>query len=317
MILILLGVIQLIQASSENNQKPVNLSKFAKVFEHYNQSNQFSKSLFTQLKSKVLNGATIQDLDDHFAELVGHLEKDEFSQQQLYQVEQARLEGTILQLEDELKQLEEQNAYLIQKQETLNEEAQQIDVLFSANHEAYIQKIGEQYTLIEAIDELISQVQEKQTIKDDSDIMEKLKQISEDQHISILAQVTAHLDMEQADKILVLFQDLKDTLKEGLEVDEQNNELNVKLHTEIRQSIGRYDLRINYFSMIPETLIQQEEILNSIKEQQNTLSITKMALEKLKSDMDEVTSDRNFALLQIQQAKSILKDNIQDLSDPK
>ncbi|CAD8134585.1 unnamed protein product [Paramecium octaurelia] len=308
MILILLGVIQFIQASSENNQKPVNLSKFAKVFEQYNQSNQFSKSLFTQLKSKVQNGATIQDLDDHFAELVGHLEKDEFSQQQLYQVEQARLEGTILQLEDELKQLEEQNAYLIQKQETLNEEAQQIDVLFSANHEAYIQKIGEQYTLIEAIDELISQVQEKQTIKDDSDIMEKLKQISEDQHISILAQVTAHLDIEQADKILVLFQDLKDSLKEGLEVDEQNNELNVKLHTEIRQSIG---------SMIPETLIQQEEILNSIKEQQNTLEITKLALEKLKSDMNEVTSDRNFALLQIQQAKSILQHNIQDLSDSK
>ncbi|CAD8134807.1 unnamed protein product [Paramecium pentaurelia] len=308
MILILLGLITLIQASSENNQKPVNLSKFAKIFEQYNQSNQFSKSLFTQLKSKVINGATVQDIDDHFAELVGHIEKDEFSQQQLYQVEQARLEGTILQLEDELKQLEEQNAYLIQKQETLNEEAQQIDVLFSANHEAYIQKIGEQYTLIEAIDELISQVQEKQTIKDDSDIMEKLKQISEDQHISILAQVTAHLDMEQADKILVLFKDLKDVLKEGLEIDEQNNELNVKLHTEIRQSIG---------SMIPETLIQQEEIIKSINEQQNTLTMTKIALEKLKSDMDAINQDRNFALLQIQQAKSIFKENIQDLSDSK
>ncbi|CAD8054190.1 unnamed protein product [Paramecium primaurelia] len=308
MILILLGLITLIQASSENNQKPVNLSKFAKIFEQYNQSNQFSKTLFTQLKSKVINGATVQDIDDHFAELVGHIEKDEFSQQQLYQVEQARLEGTILQIEDELKQLEEQNAYLIQKQETLNEEAQQIDVLFSANHEAYIQKIGEQYTLIEAIDELISQVQEKQAIKDDSDIMEKLKQISEDQHISILAQVTAHLDMEQADKILVLFKDLKDVLKEGLEIDEQNNELNVKLHTEIRQSIG---------SMIPETLIQQEEIIKSINEQQNTLTMTKIALEKLKSDMDAINQDRNFALLQIQQAKSIFKENIQDLSDSK
>ncbi|CAD8051398.1 unnamed protein product [Paramecium sonneborni] len=304
MIFILLGLLLTIEASEEKIQKAVDLSKFAKIFEHYNQSNQFNRSLFTQLKSKVLNGATVQDLDDHFAELVGHLEKDEFSQQQLYSVEEARLEGMITQLEDELKQLDEQNKYLIQKQETLNEEAREIDVLFSANHEAYIQKIGEQYTLIEAIDELISQIQEKQTIKDDSDIMEKLRQISEDQHISILAQVTAHLDLEQADKIQTLFKELKDALKEGIEMDELNNELNVKLHTDIRGSIG---------NLIPETLIQQEEIINSITEQQNTLKITKEALDKLKSDMDAITQERKFALLQISQAKSIIKENIDQI----
>jgi hypothetical protein len=52
--------------------------------------------------------------------------------------------------------------------------------------------------------------------------------------------LTAHLDHDQVEKILQLFQQLSTAIKESLAADESKEEENVRLHNSLREEIGRY-----------------------------------------------------------------------------
>ncbi|CAD8138694.1 unnamed protein product [Paramecium pentaurelia] len=282
-----------------------NHSAFQEVFEQFAKSSDFGNKLFGELSVFIQKGATLQDLNDHVEELRKHLADDQAEDEKYFNEQQQSLESGLQGLVNEVQELKETVDTTAKKISVLNQQQQIIDNLFSYDQDSYQKRLANQNVIIETISLLVERVHELSleghTLIEKDNLLEEIKQLGRGKHVEVLAQITAHLDTEQLEKILNLLESLRNAVFASLEADEAKEQENIRLYNKLTGEIS---------ASISESQRQYQQLKNHFEQKDYELSVGKEGVKEVGQKLQDRNDSRQFILDRVKEAQQLLNDNL-------
>ncbi|CAD8127712.1 unnamed protein product [Paramecium sonneborni] len=296
----------LVTASSNVMLQTADHSAFSEVFENYSKQSEFGGKLFGELLIMVQKGETLQSLNDHVEELIKHLSDDESEDEKYFNDKQSEMEAGMQGLVTEVEELRvsvEQTASRIQ---VLNNQQSIIDGLFANDQTAYQKRVGDQNSILDVIGQLLLRVSQLlqgggHSLIEKDNLLEEIKALGRGKHIEVLAQITAHLQLEQVEHIQELLNRLRDAVLNSLAIDEEKEQENIRLYNKLSAEIR---------SSLAETTRQHQELDAHFQQKEQELNLKKLDVREVGEKLQDRNDQRQFILDRVEEAQELLNDNL-------
>ncbi|CAD8136169.1 unnamed protein product [Paramecium octaurelia] len=302
--LISLCLIGLVMSNNIMLQK-ANHPAFQEVFGQFAKSSDFGNKLFGELSAFIQKGATLQVLNDHVEELRKHLADDQAEDEKYFNEQQQSLESELQGLVNEVQELKEAVDTASKKISVLNQQQQIIDNLFSQDQTSYQKRLANQNVILETISLLIERVHalstEGHSLIEKDNLLEKIKQLGRGKHLEVLAQITAHLDTEQGEKVLNLLDSLNKAVLASLEADEAKEQENIRLYNQLTGEIT---------ASLSEAQRHYQQLDNHFEQKDYELSVGKEGVKEVGQKLQDRNDSRQFILDRVREAQQLLNDNL-------
>ncbi|CAD8076680.1 unnamed protein product [Paramecium sonneborni] len=282
-----------------------NHSAFKEVFGQFAKSSDFGNKLFGELSEFIQKGATLQDLNDHVEELRKHLADDQTEDEKFFNEQQESLEAGLQGLVNEVEELKEAVDVAAKKISVLNQQQQIIDNLFSQDQSSYQKRLANQNVILETISLLVERANtlqlEGHSLIEKDNLLEEIKQLGRGKHIEVLAQITAHLGNEQAEKVLKLLESLRNAVVASLEADEAKEQENIRLYNKLSGEIT---------ASLSESQRHYQQLEEHFEQKEYELRIGKEGVKEVGLKLQDRNDSRQFILDRVREAQELLNDNL-------
>ncbi|CAD8132224.1 unnamed protein product [Paramecium pentaurelia] len=282
-----------------------NHQTFQEVFRQFSKQSDFGNKLFGELSVFIQKGATLQDLNNHVEELRKHLANDQEEDEKYFNEQQQSLESGLEGLVNQVQELKESVDIAAKKISVLNQQQQIIDNLFSQDQDSYQKRLANQNVILETISLLVDRVHalssEGHSLIEKDNLLEEIKQLGRGKHVEVLAQITAHLDTEQVEKVLNLLENLKNAIFASLEADEAKEQENIRLYNKLTGEIT---------ASLSESQRYYQQLEIHFEQKDYELSVGKESIKEVGQKLQDRNDSRQFILDRVQEAQQLLNDNL-------
>ncbi|CAD8125905.1 unnamed protein product [Paramecium sonneborni] len=299
--------IMLVTASSNNVMlQTADHGVFSEVFKTYSKQSEFGGRLYGELLMMVQKGETLQNLNDHVEELIKHLSDDQSEDEKYFNEKQQQMEAGMQGLVNEVEELSVQVEQAASRIQVLNKQQTIIDGLFGNDQTAYQKRVGDQNAILDVIGQLLVRVSQLiegggHSLIEKDNLLEEIKQLGRGKHIEVLAQITAHLQLEQVEHIQELLNRLRDAVLNSLAIDEEKEQENIRLYNKLSAEIR---------SSLAETTRQYQELDAHFEQKEQELNLKKLDVREVGETLQDRNDQRQFIFDRVQEAQQLLNDNL-------